>query len=144
MRKKGNSKILVVDGDADVQRRLESLFAAAGFEVFQAFSGGQAIDYFVTEKPDLIVLDLELGTKSSDINGFDLTRFIKKVQNDPAPIVIYSDRKDRIDGVLKYGVSIFVSKSAPDEEIQSVVYNLLENSPPRAVTPPQGGRSNFQ
>lgn len=135
MRKERNPKILVVDGDAAVQRRLDALFEAEGFEVFQALSGGEAIDYFVTVKPDIIILDLELGTKSSDINGFDLTRFIKKVRNDPTPIVIHSGGNDRVAEVLKYGVSVFVPKSAPDDEIRSTVLNMLENSPPRAVAP---------
>jgi CheY-like chemotaxis protein len=56
----GKKKILVVDDDPTTLKMLEGILGAAGYDVVRASAGQDAIDLAREQKPDLLVLDIEL------------------------------------------------------------------------------------
>lgn len=57
-------KILIVDDEPDVVAYLCSFFEDNGFEVIPAYNGKEAFDKAVSEKPDLISLDITMPEES--------------------------------------------------------------------------------
>jgi DNA-binding NtrC family response regulator len=55
------SKLLIVDDDPQVRRALGDFLAGAGFEVVVAGSCADALDRFIGDHPDAVVLDFQLG-----------------------------------------------------------------------------------
>lgn len=53
-------KILVVDDDPTTLKMLEGILGAAGYDVMRASTGQDAITMASEQRPDLLVLDIEL------------------------------------------------------------------------------------
>ena len=82
------ARILVVDDSDDVRSFLVLLLErSGGYETLEAGTGVEAVEKAISEKPDLILMDIKLP----DISGFDATEAIK---NNPGaaqiPIVAFS------------------------------------------------------
>lgn len=88
------SKVLVVD-DAEVDRTcLEKIVAEAGYVVSSASSGLQAIDRAKADRPDVILMDVNMP----DLDGFGATR---RLRNDAGtkdiPIVFVTAKDQKAD-----------------------------------------------
>lgn len=112
-------KILVVDDHVVVREGVRRLIAPlAGSEVFEAETPAQALAVFRRERPDVVVLDINLKEGS----GLDALRRLRA--DDPgARIVVFSMYSDiayatsaRREGALGY-----VAKSAPSEELLTAI-----------------------
>src|SRR5258707_14005508 len=69
--------VLVVDGDEQRREILSAMLRFSGYEISEAATGTEAVNKAISEKPDLILLDIELP----DIKGPDVARAIR---NNPA------------------------------------------------------------
>ncbi len=67
-------KVLLIDDDADLVAVNEAVFVASGFKVEKAYNGDEGFELALTSKPDVIVLDVMMTTKSE---GFDLARQLR-------------------------------------------------------------------
>ena len=80
-----SKRILVVEDQEDNRRILRDLLTNAGFEIVQAEDGQEAVTAAARERPDLILMDLQLPL----LDGYEATRRIKA---DPAlraiPIIV--------------------------------------------------------
>jgi CheY-like chemotaxis protein len=82
------SKVLLVDDNDDLRSFLVLLLRRyAGYDILEAATGEAAIETAISEKPDLIVLDITLP----DMSGIGA---IKGLKNNPStaeiPIIVYS------------------------------------------------------
>ncbi len=66
-------KILLVEDNEDNRDMLSRRLKKKGFEVVMAVDGAQACDMALAEKPDLILMDMELPV----FDGWEATRRIK-------------------------------------------------------------------
>ena len=69
--------VLVVDDDEHLREILSAMLRVSGYEISEAATGTEAVNKAISEKPDLILLDIELP----DIKGPDVARAIR---NNPA------------------------------------------------------------
>lgn len=70
-------KILIVDDEVNNRLLLEEIleeFKDQGVEIFLAEDGKQALDIIISEKPNLIFLDIMMPT----INGYEVCNIVKK------------------------------------------------------------------
>ena len=66
-------RILVVEDQEDNRRILRDLLTSAGYEVVEAVTGEDGVRAAATERPDLILMDIQLP----GIDGHEATRRIK-------------------------------------------------------------------
>jgi two-component system, cell cycle response regulator DivK len=68
-----SKRILVVEDQEDNRRILHDLLTSAGYEVIQAENGKEALAAAARERPDLILMDIQLPL----LDGYEATRRIK-------------------------------------------------------------------
>jgi CheY-like chemotaxis protein len=81
-----NKKILVVDDEADIRRFLTAVLQKRGHETMTASDGREAYEIAERERPDLVILDLQMP----DQTGTDFYRRLMKnrdLQNTPIIVV---------------------------------------------------------
>jgi two-component system cell cycle response regulator DivK len=67
-------RILVVEDQEDNRTILRDLLGMAGYELIEATNGAEGIELALREKPDLILMDIQLPL----IDGYEATRRIKE------------------------------------------------------------------
>jgi twitching motility two-component system response regulator PilH len=109
-------KVLIVD-DAVVDRQnLERILSAAGYRVLLAESGEQALLRAKAERPDVILMDVNMP----DLDGFATTRRLKA---DPAtrdiPVVFVTGKNQKADVAWgrMLGAKGYVGKPYTPEQI---------------------------
>jgi len=103
-------KILVVEDEFFLRTILEKKLQAEGFETVVATDGQEALEKIVSEKPDLILLDIILPKK----NGFEV---LEEIKRDPylaqIPVIVVSNLGQEIDieRAKKLGVNDYLIKA---------------------------------
>ncbi len=101
------TKILIVDDEPPIRRLLRVGLSSQDYMVLDAHNGLEASSMLVSEKPDLVLLDLGLP----DIGGHDLLQKWRADGSD-TPIIILSSRTDEagIVKALELGADDYVTK----------------------------------
>ncbi|MBN1878301.1 MAG: response regulator transcription factor [Anaerolineae bacterium] len=118
-------KILVVDDEIQIVRVVRGYLEKAGFRVLTATNGQEALFVARDEKPDLVVLDLQLP----GIDGLEFTRRIRAEQPQLAIIMLTArvDEMDRILG-LELGADDYVTKPFSPRELVARVRAVLRRA----------------
>ena len=69
-----NKTILVVEDQEDNRQILRDLLASSGFLMIEAHDGQQALAMARSQRPDLILMDIQLPV----LDGYEATRSIKR------------------------------------------------------------------
>ena len=121
--------ILVVDDEIALIDVLEAYLRDDGFAVLRAGDGDLAVEIALRERPDLILLDLNLPK----LPGLDVFRTIR-AQHD-VPVIMVTSRGGEIDRVvgLELGADDYVSKPFSPREVVARVKSVLRRRAPAAV-----------
>ncbi|WP_172356869.1 response regulator YycF [Pseudolactococcus insecticola] len=117
-------KILVVDDEKPISDIVKFNLTKEGYEVLTAFDGEAALEVFVAESPDLILLDLMLPKK----DGLEVAREIRK--SSEVPIIMVSAKDSEFDKVigLELGADDYVTKPFSNRELLARVKANLRRS----------------
>jgi two-component system, OmpR family, response regulator len=85
------TRILVVDDDNTLLGAIRRLLTAAGFEVLTSDSALRLPQLVQREKPDLVLLDIEMPALSGE-HVLEMTKLFEFLQK--TPIVIHSAKSD--------------------------------------------------
>ena len=115
-------KILVVDDHPIVRAGVKRLLAGEGdIETIEVASGREALAAIRAEKPDIVILDLNLP----GIGGFDI--LARLAREEPRPrILVLSMHDDPIFAMraLEAGAVGYVSKNAPPTQIIDAIARI--------------------
>lgn len=134
-------RILIVDDDRELTDLLQFAFQRAGFSPVVAHDAPEAMRTFDADRPDLVVLDVNLGAS----NGLDLLRELRRGAA-RVPIVMLTaldSEDDKIRG-LELGADDYVTKPFSHRELIARVRAHLRRSGrdvPEAETSPRTLRS---
>jgi len=105
--------ILVVDDEPQIRRVMRSTLTSHGYVISEAKNGEEAIELARKEKPDLILLDVNMP----GISGIETCREIRRGSN--APIIMLTVRSAERDKVLALdaGADDYVTKPFGIEEL---------------------------
>ena len=118
-------RILIVEDESHIAEGVAFNLRKEGFEVKIAVNGVEAIDFWQSYKPDLLILDLMLPL----LDGFGVLEKIRKV-NQKIPILILSARNQAADKLrgFKEGVDDYLTKPFELDEFLARVQRLLLRS----------------
>ena len=109
-------KVLVVDDDRIITTLLKKYLEDNGYEVTARNEASEGLEYAMTRKPDLIILDVMMPI----INGFNFCRLIKAEEDSKnIPIILLTSRnklKD-IEIGLEMGAEAYLIKPLNIEEL---------------------------
>ena len=127
-----NQKILVVDDELDIVKVVRAYLEQSGFRVVTAADGHHALTVFRHEKPDLVVLDLNLPK----MDGLDVCRAIRRDSN--TPVIMLTARVDEADRLigLEIGADDYIVKPFSPREVVARVRTVLRRSTSVVVDQP--------
>lgn len=121
--RRGRLKLLIVDDEIEIRQVLGEFFAE-GYEVATAQDGREALALALTEKPDLILLDLRLP----EIDGYQVCRQLKtRAETERIPIVMLTALNatpDKVKGLM-YGADEYLAKPVDLERLAEAVSRTL-------------------
>jgi two-component system OmpR family response regulator len=115
-------KILLVDDDAHIRQLLAFALGKAGMKTTEAGDGEEALREVERERPDLVVLDINMPR----MDGLEVCRRLR-AEGD-LPILFLSSRDDEIDRVLglELGGDDYVVKPFSPREVVARVSAILK------------------
>jgi two-component system alkaline phosphatase synthesis response regulator PhoP len=120
-------RILVVDDDRQIARLVQSYLQQAGFTVLTAYDGEEALHAIRREKPDLVVLDLNLPQR----DGLEITRIVRSDEALAAlPILMLTARVEDVDKLigLELGADDYLTKPFNPPEVVARVKAILRRA----------------
>ena len=117
--------ILVVEDQEDNRRIMRDLLASAGYQVIEAVTGEDGVAAAETQRPDLILMDIELP----GLDGYEATRQIKANPDlQHIPIIVVTSYALSGDDVKAYeaGCDDYVSKPFSPRELLAKIREYLE------------------
>jgi DNA-binding response OmpR family regulator len=117
-------KALVVDDDRVLAELVAFSLRREGFEVIQASDGEAALRRWADEKPDIIVLDVNMPK----LDGFAVCRRIRAQSN--TPIILLTVRGDEDDIVrgLELGADDYIPKPFSPRQLVARVHAVLRRA----------------
>jgi len=114
------TKILVVDDEPQIGKVLKAYLERAGYQVVVEVDGQAAIEVFQHEKPDFMILDLNLP----GMDGLDICKTVRRVSD--IPILILTARVEEVDRLigLELGADDYVVKPFSPREIVARVRTM--------------------
>ncbi len=116
--------VLVVDDERAIRRYLHAALNAQGYTVYDASNGQEAMNAVVTDKPDLVILDLGLP----DLDGVEVTRRLREWTQ--MPIIILSVREQEEDKIaaLDAGADDYLTKPFSSGELMARIRVAMRRS----------------
>lgn len=129
----GKGRVLIVEDEAKIVELLRLYLERDGYQVSAAADGPQALELAEKEKPDLVLLDLNLP----GMDGLEVCRRLRA--RGPVPIIMLTARGEEVDRIvgLELGADDYVSKPFSPREVVARVRAVLRRSAP---SPPQERR----
>ncbi|HEX9062032.1 MAG TPA: response regulator, partial [Clostridia bacterium] len=118
-------KVLIVDDEKNIVDILRFNLVKEGFETIEAYDGELGYEMAMSEKPDLILLDIMLPK----MDGFTVCRKLRQTSN--TPILMLTAREEEVDKVLglELGADDYITKPFSTRELMArVKANLRRTS----------------
>lgn len=117
-------KALVVDDDPVLADVVAFTLRREGFEVIQAHDGAEALQRWAGERPDLVVLDVNLPK----IDGFSVCRRIREEGDTPILLLTVRSEEDDIVQGLRLGADDYVAKPFSPRQLVARVQAVLRRA----------------
>jgi two-component system alkaline phosphatase synthesis response regulator PhoP len=123
-----NELILVVEDEPKIVRLARDYLERGGFRVLPVYDGAAALAAARQEKPDLIVLDLNLP----GMDGLDVCRALRRTAGPPGatPIIMLTARAEEADRLigLEVGADDYIVKPFSPRELVARVRAVLRRT----------------
>jgi two-component system, OmpR family, KDP operon response regulator KdpE len=118
-------KILVVDDEPQIRKLLQTGLKGYGYQVITARNGLEALEAAAQHAPDVIILDIALG---SEPDGLEVCRRLREWSK--TPIIMLSVRSDEQTKVaaLNAGADDYLTKPFGMEELRARIQAILRRS----------------
>ncbi|MCU1242734.1 MAG: hypothetical protein JWO71_3460 [Candidatus Acidoferrum typicum] len=126
------ANILVVDDEPQIRRVLRSTLSSQGYVITDAKNGEDALESFRKERPDLVLLDVNMP----GMGGIEACREMRRISD--APIIMLTVRSAERDKVsaLDAGADDYVVKPFGIEELLARIRAALRRYAPGEAMPP--------
>jgi len=131
-------KVLIVDDDGVVTTSLSIKLKANGYEVFKAPDGSTAVNLVRTQRPDVILLDINFPAEFMTVawDGFQIMEWLRRMEegaNTPIFIITSGDPEKYVSRARDLGAAAFFRKPVVHEQLITALRRVLkEESAPVA------------
>ncbi len=122
MRGDGKS-ILVVDDEAQQRDISKQLLKSLGYDVTTVSTGEEAVEYIHTHKPDLILLDMVMGTGMNGRQTYE--KIITISPNQKAIIMSGFSASSDVQEAIRLGAGGLINKPYTKEQLSKAVHMVL-------------------
>jgi CheY-like chemotaxis protein len=123
--KKAHS-VLIVEDEQPLNEAYQIILRQAGYTVFSAYDGKEALNIATNNKVNLILLDLRMP----NMDGLSFLRtYNLKVDHPKVKVIIFSnfDMQDEIDEAYQHGADRYILKAwASPKELLKIVEDTLK------------------
>lgn len=114
-------QVLIIEDEKELSNVLKAYLERAGYEVLLAERGDQGMTIWQENKPDMVLLDLNLP----GMDGIDIAKKIR--QTDDTPIIMVTARVEEVDRLLglELGADDYISKPFSPREVVARVKAVL-------------------
>jgi len=118
-----NTRLLVVDDEPIVGKRLKQVFGKIGFEVETYTDSASALAAIKDKSFDIVVTDL----KMEGIDGIEVLKRVRAMNPGTQVIIITGYASpDTAELAQKHGVFAFLAKPFRLDELKQVIYRAVE------------------
>jgi DNA-binding response OmpR family regulator len=121
-------KALVVDDDIVLADLVAFTLRREGFQIIQAQDGETALRRWTDERPDIIILDVNLPKTVPFIDGFTVLQHIREKSDTPIILVTVRGEDDDIVRGLKMGADDYIVKPFSPRQFVARVQNVLRRA----------------
>ena len=112
------SKLLIVDDEIDIREFAKSFFKKRGIVVFTASGGNEALNIIYREKPDLVLLDVNM----EEMTGLEVLKKLRESKNDVKVIMVTGvEDEQMINEANSWGICAYIHKPLVLEELEKIV-----------------------
>jgi twitching motility two-component system response regulator PilH len=119
------AKVMVVDDAYSELQVMETILRSAGHEVVTSLDGDQLEDKIVSERPDLVLLDIVMPKR----NGYEALRGLRKDdRTKQTRVVVVSSKNQESDRVwgMRQGADEYLPKPFTPEQLLAVVRRFVK------------------
>lgn len=122
-----SKKILYIEDNSLNMRLIHKILKGRDLEILEAFNGNTGIQMILDEKPDLVLLDINLP----DIDGFEVVKRIRKlaeVENTPVIALTVNTTLGDKERCMAAGCNAYLGKPIVRKEFYEMIdHYLFEN-----------------
>jgi len=124
--------ILVVEDEKAISRIIVDNLIFEGYEVLAAADGPTGLELSLSDRADLILLDIMLP---GGLNGYDICRQMRE-QGLTTPVIMLTARSEEVDKIIGFelGADDYVTKPVGVRELLARVKAVLRRAQPVAET----------
>ena len=121
-------KILIAEDQPMVLKAVEFKMKKMGYEIITAIDGQQAIEFFDSEKPDIVITDLYMPFST----GLEVISYIRDTCKSSVPILVLSTvgAEGMIVEAFDLGANDYIQKPFKPNELVSRVKRLIQTLKP--------------
>ena len=117
-------RVLVVDDERAIRRYLHAALNAQGYSVYEASTGQEALNAVVSDKPNLVILDLGLP----DLDGVEVTRLLREWSQIPIIILSVREQDEEKIAALDAGADDYLTKPFSSGELMARIRVAMRRS----------------
>ena len=123
------ARILIVDDHPTMREAMRLVLVDEGFTVDEAADGARALDLVASDRPDLVLLDLNIP----GISGPDLLEALKasRVTSGIPVVVVTAEDEEGRRAAMQAGAEDYLPKPFSPRALVQTVEQVLEGSEPR-------------
>ncbi|TMC44509.1 MAG: response regulator [Chloroflexi bacterium] len=122
------AKLLVADDLVPIRQMVRITLSTQGWTIVEAKNGNEALQMVRSEKPDLVLLDVDMGPGP---NGFDVCRQIKADETTKdIPVVMLTAHESDSDRAIGFaaGATQYLTKPFGPLELIDTIRGILAHS----------------
>ncbi len=115
-------KIMVVDDEPSVCRMLRRHLMYEGYSVVEAYSCDQAVEAYIGERPDLVLLDIRMPGK----DGLETLRELKAFDPEASVIMVTAVREEELaKRTMDEGAFEYITKPIDQDYLELAITTKL-------------------
>jgi len=116
--------VLIVEDEEDAAELFAEMMRVSGFRVLKTSKSASAISMMITEKPDIVLLDIMMP----EISGLDILRQMRRdpaLANIPVIVVTAKSMPADIKNGMEAGASTYLTKPVGFNDLKEAVQHAL-------------------